>query len=60
MKMTISILQAGLILGRVFGLLDWSWFWVFIPLYFELTLVAVILGLAWLRDRQIKKFIKRV
>lgn len=52
LKTTLGIVQAGLILGKLFGSLDLPWVWVFIPLYIVLLLVAAILGLAYLADRQ--------
>ena len=52
LKTTLGIVQAGLILGKLFGSLDLPWVQVFIPLYIVILLVAVILGLAYLADRQ--------
>ena len=52
LKTTLGIVQAGLILGKLFGSLDLPWVWVFIPLYIAILLVAAILGLAYLADRQ--------
>ena len=52
LKTTLGIVQAGLILGKLFGLLDLPWVWVFIPLYIVILLVAAVFGLAYLADRQ--------
>ena len=52
LKTTLGIVQAGLILGKLFGSLDLPWVWVFIPLYIVILLVAAILELAYLADRQ--------
>ncbi|WP_307770651.1 hypothetical protein [uncultured Phascolarctobacterium sp.] len=52
LKTTLGIVQAGLILGKLFGSLDLLWVWVFIPLYIVILLAAAILGLAYLADRQ--------
>ena len=52
LKTTLGIVQAGLILGKLFESLDLPWVWVFTPLYIAILLVAAILGLAYLADRQ--------
>lgn len=52
LKTTLGIVQAGLILGKIFGSLDLPWVWVFIPLYIVILLTAAVLGLAYLADRQ--------
>ena len=52
LKTTLGIVQAGLILGKLFGSLDLPWVWVFTPLYIVILLVAAILGLAYLANRQ--------
>lgn len=50
LKTTLSIVQAGLILGKLFGSLDLPWVWVFTPSYIVILLVAAVLGLAYLAD----------
>ena len=52
LKTTLGIVQAGLILGKLFESLDLPWVWVFIPLYIVILLVAAAFGLAYLADRQ--------
>jgi hypothetical protein len=52
LKTTLGIVQAGLILGKLFESLDLPWVWVFTPLYIAILLVASVLGLAYLADRQ--------
>lgn len=52
LKTTLGVVQAGLILGKLFGSLDLPWVWVFTPLYIVILLVAAVLGLAYLADRQ--------
>lgn len=54
-KITLGIVQAGLILGKLFGMLELSWLMVFIPLYIVILLAAAIVGLACLRDWQLKR-----
>ena len=49
---TLGIVQAGLILGKLFGSLDLPWVWVFTTLYIVILLVAAVFGLAYLADRQ--------
>lgn len=59
LKTTLGIVQAGLILGKLFGSLDLPWVWVFTPLYIVIFLVAAVLGLAYLADRQLyRKILK--
>ena len=52
LKTTLGIVQAGLILGKLFGSLNLPWVWVFIPLYIVILLVAAVFGLVYLADRQ--------
>lgn len=52
LKTTLGIVQAGMILGKLFGSLDLAWVWVFTPLYIVILLVAAVFGLAYLADRQ--------
>ena len=52
LKTTLGIVQAGLILGKLFGSLDLPWVWVFTPSYIVILLVAAVFGLAYLADRQ--------
>lgn len=52
LKTTLGIVQAGLILGKLFGSLDLPWVLVFTPLYIVILLVAAVFGLAYLADRQ--------
>ena len=52
LKTTLGIVQAGLILGKLFGSLDLPWVWVFAPLYIVRLLVAAVFGLVYLADRQ--------
>lgn len=52
LKITLGIVQAGLILGKLFGSLDLPWVWVFTLLYIVILLVAAVFGLAYLADRQ--------
>lgn len=52
----VGLLQIILICAKLFGYLDdWSWFWVFTPMYFSLTIWLLFLaGLDvlfwWLKD----------
>lgn len=55
LKITLGIVQAGMILGKLFGLLELSWLMIFIPLYIVILFAAAIVGLAYLRDWQIKR-----
>lgn len=41
----LTIVQAGLILGKCFGVLQWSWLAVFIPVWIMLGLYLIV-GLA--------------
>lgn len=50
LKTTLGIVQAWLILSKLFGSLDLPWVWVFTPLYIVILLVAAVLGLAYLAD----------
>lgn len=52
LKTALGIVQAGLILGKLFGSLDLPWVWVFTPLYIVILLVAAVFGLVYLADRQ--------
>ena len=52
LKTTLGIVQAGMILGKLFGSLDLPWVWGFTPLYIVILLVAAVFGLAYLADRQ--------
>lgn len=40
--MLIRFVQAGLILGKCFGLIDWSWFGVFAPSFIYLGIVFLV------------------
>ncbi|WP_303711131.1 hypothetical protein [Phascolarctobacterium succinatutens] len=51
LKTTLGIVQAGLILGKLFGSLDLPWVWVFTPLYIVILLVAAVFGLVYLEHR---------
>ena len=42
LKITLGIVQAGMILGKLFGSLDLPWVWVFTPLYIVILLVAAV------------------
>ena len=50
LKTTLGIVQAVLILGKLFGSLDLPWVWVFTPLYIVILLVAAVFGLAYLAE----------
>ena len=54
-KITLGVVQAGMILGKLFDLLDLSWFMVFIPLYIVILLAMVIVGLSCLRGWQFRR-----
>ncbi len=54
-KITLGIVQAGLILGKLFGMLELSWLMVFIPLYIVILFAAAIVGLAYLKNWQLKR-----
>ena len=54
-KITLGVVQAGMILGKLFDLLDLSWFMVFIPLYIVILSAMVIVGLSCLRCWQLRR-----
>lgn len=50
----IGLVYAGIILGKIFGLVDWSWFYILMPFNIILgilILCAVIYAIAYLADR---------
>ena len=52
----LGLLQVGLILLKAIGLLTWSWFMVFMPLWFLLTFIVIfyIFGFVALRIASIR------
>ena len=54
-KIALGVVQAGMILGKLFGLLDLSWFMVFIPLYIVILSAMVIVGWSCLRGWQLRR-----
>lgn len=38
----LSIVQAGLILGKLFGILQWSWPLIFTPLWIMLSIYLIV------------------
>lgn len=36
-----GLVYAAIIVGKIFGLLDWSWFWILSPFIFILALLFI-------------------
>ena len=54
------IVFAVFLIAKLYGNLDWSWWWIFSPIWIPLALIGVILllmGIVWIGAAAIDKFI---